>query len=171
MKDKTQEEHRKLLTAAGQGDLARLSALLSDYLSQADTHHVQDVVHAKTGEGLIHVAARGGHLSCLQHLLDAGCQVDQRSLEFKTALHEAAQSGQAEAVRLLLEAGAEVDSLKRADWTPLMLGATKAGRQDNIMGTKSSYLISLFPPESSKSWNYFLNTTIADNTRESLFIY
>ena len=53
--------------------------------------------------------------------------VDQRNLEFKTALHEAAQTGHHEAVRLLLESGAEVDSLKRADWTPLMLAATKAG--------------------------------------------
>ena len=74
MREKTQEQHRKLLTLAGHGDAPGLETLLSDFLAQADTNHVQDVLHAKTGEGLLHVAARGGHLQCLQLLLDVGCQ-------------------------------------------------------------------------------------------------
>ena len=110
------------------GEVGRLQDQLSAYLGQSPSHHVGDVVHPKTGDGLLHVAARGGHLPCLEYLLrTGGCGVDQRNLEFKTALHEAAQTGHHEAVRLLLESGAEVDSLKRADWTPLMLAATKAG--------------------------------------------
>ena len=121
------EQHRKLLSLAGRGDAVSLAADLTKYLSDCPSHHVQDVVHARTGDGLLHVAARGGHVSCLELLLTGGCNVDQRSLEYKTPLHEAAQAGHLEVVRLLLEAGAEVDSLKRADWTPMMLAATKAG--------------------------------------------
>ena len=71
-------------------------------------------------------------MSCIQLLLDRGVGVDQRNLEFKTALHEAAQFGQSEAVRLLLRAGAQVDSLKRADWTPIMLAATKQGNMESV---------------------------------------
>ena len=115
MRDSTKDQHKKLLGFAGRGDIVSLTEGLSQYLSQSSTHHVQDVVHARTGDGLLHVSARGGHLSCLDHCLRAGSHVDQRSLEYKTALHEAAQAGLHEAVRLLLEAGAEVDSLKRAD--------------------------------------------------------
>ena len=128
MRDTRRDQHKRLLSLALNGDVARLEDQLSAYLSESPGHHVGDVLHPKTGDGLLHVAARGGHLPCLQYLLGtAGSCVDQRNLEFKTALHEAAQTGHHEAVRLLLESGAEVDSLKRADWTPLMLAATKAG--------------------------------------------
>ena len=72
MREKTLEQHRKLLTLAGRGDVADLETLLSDFLSQSNSHHVQDVLHARTGEGLLHVAARGGHLACLELLLSAG---------------------------------------------------------------------------------------------------
>jgi len=93
----------------------------------------RDIVHPKTGDGLIHVAARGGNVECLQLLLtEFNVKVDQKNLEFKTALHEAAQFGQTEAVKLLLTAGAQVDSLKRADWTPIMLAATKANNIQSI---------------------------------------
>ena len=128
MRENRRDQHRKLLSLAINGEVVRLEDQLSAYLGESPSQHVGDVVHPKTGDGLLHVAARGGHLPCLEYLLrTAGCGVDQRNLEFKTALHEAAQTGHHEAVRLLLESGAEVDSLKRADWTPLMLAATKAG--------------------------------------------
>lgn len=128
MREVRRDQHKKLLSLAISGEITHLADQLSAYLSECPDHHVGDVVHPKTGDGLLHVAARAGHLPCLQHLVrKVGCQVDQRNLEFKTALHEAAQTGHQDAVRLLLEAGAEVDSLKRADWTPLMLAATKAG--------------------------------------------
>ena len=128
MRETRRDQHKRLLSSAINGDVVRLQEQLAAYLGESPSHHVGDVVHPKTGDGLLHVAARGGHLPCLEHLLRrAGCAVDQRNLEFKTALHEAAQTGHQEAVRLLVESGAEVDSLKRADWTPLMLASSKAG--------------------------------------------
>ena len=128
MRETRRDQHKRLLSLAINGEVVLLQDQLAAYLAESPSQHVGDVLHPKTGDGLLHVAARGGHLPCLELLLrTAGCQVDQRNLEFKTALHEAAQTGHHEAVRLLLQSGAEVDSLKRADWTPLMLAASKAG--------------------------------------------
>jgi ankyrin repeat protein len=71
-------------------------------------------------------AARRGQLEVLRTLLaEHGVPLEHTNTDGKTALHEAAQEGHVDCVRLLLGSGAQVDSLKKADWTPLMLACTK----------------------------------------------
>ena len=55
--------------------------------------------------------------------------LDVRNSEGKTPLHEAAQFARFESVQYLLDHGCDVNALKRADWTPLMLAATRAGEE------------------------------------------
>ena len=114
------------------GDVSALEEALSEHLASSSSPLLSDIVHHKTGDGLLHVAARGGHVPCIQLLLGLGLGVDTRNLEFKTPLHEAAQYGQLAAVQQLLGAGAAVDSLKRADWTPVMLAATRADNEATV---------------------------------------
>ena len=102
------EKHRKILLLSQSGDFKGLEAALEETLACDPGSVISDIVHQKTGDGLLHVAARGGHVACLRLLLDAGAGVDQRNLEFKTPLHEAAQCGHSDAARLLLSAGAQV---------------------------------------------------------------
>ena len=124
--------HRRLLSLSQSGDVSALEEALSEHLASSSSPLLSDIVHHKTGDGLLHVAARGGHVSCIKLLLGLGLGVDTRNLEFKTPLHEAAQCGQLAAVRQLLGAGAAVDSLKRADWTPVMLAATRADNEATV---------------------------------------
>lgn len=50
-----------------------------------------------------------------------------KNSEGKTPLHEASQFARFETVKFLIDHKCEVDALKRADWTPLMLAATRTG--------------------------------------------
>ena len=126
------DKHRRILLLSQSGEYEGLEAALKNLLNADPPSVIGDILHQKTGDGLLHVAARGGHVTCIQLLLDLGVGVDQRNLEFKTSLHEAAQCGHSEAVKLLLRTGAQVDSLKRADWTPLMLASTKQGNMESV---------------------------------------
>jgi ankyrin repeat protein len=130
----SKEQIKCLLTLANSGDLANLKVMLEDCLSISQTARVHDIVHQKSGDGLLHILARCGHTDCLKFLLtQTEVFVDQRNLEDKTALHEAAQYGQDTTIEILLQRGAQVNSLKRADWTPLMLATTK---QNNLACVK-----------------------------------
>ncbi|KAK4882034.1 hypothetical protein RN001_005353 [Aquatica leii] len=82
------------------------------------------VQYEKTGDTVLHIAARLGYLDLLKFFLETS-SVDVKNKDDKTPLHEAAQFSQSEVIALLLEHGATVDALKRADWTPLMLACTK----------------------------------------------
>eukprot|EP00092_Neocalanus_flemingeri_P015085 GFUD01016296.1.p1 GENE.GFUD01016296.1~~GFUD01016296.1.p1 ORF type:complete len:368 (+),score=151.48 GFUD01016296.1:51-1154(+) len=129
----SKEEIKSLLSLANSGNLAKLTVKLADYLAQSPDARVQDIVHHKSGDGLVHILARCGHQDCLTFLLtNTRVFVDQRNLEDKTALHEAAQFGQEKAVEILLQQGAQVNSLKRADWTPLMLATTKVNNVASV---------------------------------------
>jgi len=122
----SKNEIKCLLSLANSGDNKNLTEKLDDFLNKSESARVHDIVHQKSGDGLLHILARFGHTHCLETLLlKPRVFVDQRNLEDKTALHEAAQCGQKEALKLLLKSGAQVNSLKRADWTPLMLAVTK----------------------------------------------
>ena len=84
----------------------------------------------RSGDTIIHILARLGRTSILLMLVERFSSVlnlESTNLEGKRPLHEAAQYGKYETVKLLLTKAVEVDPIKRADWTPLMLAATKVG--------------------------------------------
>ena len=114
-----------LLAAAQQGDVPALLAAAAQ--EEAAGRALGEVVHARSGDCAMHVAARTGRVAAVEAVLRRGVPADVRNLEGKTALHEAAQACQAATATVLLAAGAEVDAIKRADWTPLMLACTKPG--------------------------------------------
>ncbi|XP_046762976.1 ankyrin repeat domain-containing protein 16 isoform X3 [Gallus gallus] len=112
-------EWPRLLTLARQGKLDLLEAALRD----------GDVTNRRcdrSGDTLLHVAARHGHLHLLVLLLETlGMDVEVANGDYKRPLHEAASMGHRECVSYLLAKGASVDCLKRADWTPLMMACTR----------------------------------------------
>ena len=130
-------KHRTLLSACNEGDKTKLIVALGEFFTVDNYVVFSEIVYRKSGDGLLHVLARYGHIDCLSLLLMEWdgrdhVNIEQRNLDGKTALHEAAQSSQGETVKLLLSAGAKVDQLKRADWTPLMLAVTKVGNVDVV---------------------------------------
>ena len=54
------------------------------------------------------VAAKNGHVQCLQRLLELGVDRDPRAEEGMTSLHAAAKMNEVECVKVLLDAGADV---------------------------------------------------------------
>uniref|UniRef100_A0A8D2B0I9 Ankyrin repeat domain-containing protein 16 n=1 Tax=Sciurus vulgaris TaxID=55149 RepID=A0A8D2B0I9_SCIVU len=79
-----------------------------------------------TGDTLLHCAARNGRRDILAYLAEArGMDIEAANRDYKRPLHEAASMGHRDCVRYLLARGATVDSLKKADWTPLMMACTR----------------------------------------------
>uniref|UniRef100_A0A3Q3DBI5 Ankyrin repeat domain-containing protein 16 n=1 Tax=Hippocampus comes TaxID=109280 RepID=A0A3Q3DBI5_HIPCM len=80
----------------------------------------------RSGDTLVHYAARHGHLDILDFLVkEIGTDVEVYNNDYKRPLHEAASMGHLACVSYLLQEGAKVDSLKKADWTPLMMACTR----------------------------------------------
>ncbi|XP_012280593.1 ankyrin repeat domain-containing protein 16 isoform X2 [Orussus abietinus] len=77
----------------------------------------------------LHLAAREGHLHVVKHLCEGwsrpSYRVDVTNNDMKRPLHDAAQFSRSDILKYLIQQGAYVDSLKRGDWTPLMLACTK----------------------------------------------
>ena len=97
-----------------------------------------DAVYPKSGDGILHVICRAGHVHLLRYLRqqtsnDNNFNWAVRNFDGKTPLHDACQSGQAEVTEFLLtqlqpgRVVLMVNALKLADWTPLMLACTKPG--------------------------------------------
>lgn len=71
----------------------------------------------RSGDTLLHYAARHGHLDVVQYLVEqVGLEVEATNNDYKRPLHEAASMSHLACVSYLLEEGAKVDSLKKADW-------------------------------------------------------
>ncbi|KAM6293483.1 ankyrin repeat domain-containing protein 16 isoform 2-T3 [Porphyrio hochstetteri] len=82
--------------------------------------------HGRSGDTLLHHAARHGRQDVLIYLVEVlGMDVEVCNSDYKRPLHEAASMGHGECVSYLLERGASVDCLKKADWTPLMMACTR----------------------------------------------
>uniref|UniRef100_A0A493T3U4 Ankyrin repeat domain 16 n=1 Tax=Anas platyrhynchos platyrhynchos TaxID=8840 RepID=A0A493T3U4_ANAPP len=80
----------------------------------------------RSGDTLLHLAARHGHLHLLAWLLEElELDIEVANGDYKRPLHEAASAGHGECVSYLLAKGACVDALKRGDWTPLMMACTR----------------------------------------------
>ncbi|XP_062338799.1 ankyrin repeat domain-containing protein 16 [Osmerus eperlanus] len=79
----------------------------------------------RSGDTLLHYAARHGHLAVLKFLIkDIGMDIELYNNDYKRGLHEAASMGHKECVSFLIKECAKVDCLKKADWTPLMMACT-----------------------------------------------
>lgn len=71
----------------------------------------------RSGDTLLHYAARHGHLDVVEYLLQrVGMDVEVYNNDYKRPLHEAASMSHQDCVSYLLREGAKVDSLKKADW-------------------------------------------------------
>ncbi|KAA8578054.1 hypothetical protein FQN60_018676, partial [Etheostoma spectabile] len=80
----------------------------------------------RSGDTLLHYAARRGHLDLVGYLVtQVGMDVEVCNHDYKTPLHEAASMSHEACVSYLLRQGAQVDCLKKADWTPLMMACTR----------------------------------------------
>ena len=74
----------------------------------------------------MHEAARNGHVSCLEALLDAGAPTSQPNQRGYTPLHYAAHQGFVPCVHALLDAGADVNArVHDTGWTPLHWAASR----------------------------------------------
>lgn len=71
----------------------------------------------RSGDTLLHYAARKGHLDIVEYLIkQVGMDVEVYNNDYKRPLHEAASMSHQACVSYLLREGAKVDGLKKADW-------------------------------------------------------
>ncbi|XP_062990032.1 ankyrin repeat domain-containing protein 16 [Elgaria multicarinata webbii] len=80
----------------------------------------------RSGDTLLHYAARHGRLNILSYLVETlDTDIELFNNDYKQPLHEAASMGHRDCVLYLLDRGAAVDCLKKGDWTPLMMACTR----------------------------------------------
>ena len=120
-------KYRELINSVHHNDMQKFKEILcqSDY-------HPRSCVYSKTKDSLIHVIAQLGRVEFLQFIAsqfpeDIQELFECKNVDGKTPLHEASQNVQTDIITLLLVHNVQVDPIKRADWTPLMLAATKTG--------------------------------------------
>lgn len=115
---------RSLVKLTQEGDLVSLE----NFINSLDCGSVQAVISkhfGRSGDTLMHYAARHGHLEIVKYLHKRGMHVEVYNNDYKRPLHEAASMEHADCVKYLLQNGATADSLKKADWTPLMMACTR----------------------------------------------
>lgn len=94
-------------------------SLLKEEIEKADnlSKEVRRMHFGRSGDTLLHYAARHGHLSILSYLVETlEMDVELFNSDYKRPLHEAASMGHRDCVLYLLDQGAAVDCLKKADW-------------------------------------------------------
>ncbi|KAM3588019.1 uncharacterized protein V6R79_019289 [Siganus canaliculatus] len=120
------ENNLKLLVKLTQeGQLSSLKEQMT--LGGLDAVQTVSIKHfGRSGDTLLHYAARHGHLDIVEYLIQrVGMDVEVYNNDYKRPLHEAASMSHQACVSYLLQQGAMVDSLKKADWTPLMMACTR----------------------------------------------
>ena len=115
---------REFLTAASQGNIAKL-AELADKVN-IDAHLSED------GETALHRAASRGHLKAVTLLLDRGAKVDAVDGEDVTPLILASYRGQTAVVKLLLERGAAVNAQEKRNGLSSLSHAVGRGDKDLV---------------------------------------
>uniref|UniRef100_A0A8C1VNQ8 Ankyrin repeat domain-containing protein 16 n=1 Tax=Cyprinus carpio TaxID=7962 RepID=A0A8C1VNQ8_CYPCA len=115
---------KHLIKAIQLGELCTVRQQLSEHVNK---HSVIYTQFGKSGDTLLHYAARHGHLDILHYLVEElNMNIEVYNNDYKRALHEASSMSQYECVRYLIARGAKIDSLKKADWyTPLMMACTR----------------------------------------------
>lgn len=107
---------KRLVKLTQEGRLTCLQKHIASWSSEA-TASISGKHFGRSGDTLLHYAARHGHLDVMKFLIQQlGADVEVFNNDYKRPLHEAASMGHEECVDFLLQEGANVDSLKRADW-------------------------------------------------------
>ncbi|TNN45673.1 Ankyrin repeat domain-containing protein 16 [Liparis tanakae] len=116
---------RLLAKLAQEGPLSSMEEAISSGGSAA-VQTAGGMHFGRSGDTLLHFAARRGHLDIVEYLVEQlGADVEVHNNDYKRPLHEAASMSHQACVSYLLREGAAVDSLKKADWTPLMMACTR----------------------------------------------
>ncbi|XP_016139601.1 ankyrin repeat domain-containing protein 16-like [Sinocyclocheilus grahami] len=114
---------KHVIKAIQHGELCTVRQHLNEHVNK------QSVIYThfgKSGDTLLHYAARHGHMEIVRYLVEElNMDVEVYNNDYKRALHEASSMSQYECVRYLIARGAKIDSLKKADWTPLMMACTR----------------------------------------------
>ncbi|XP_029318214.1 ankyrin repeat domain-containing protein 16 isoform X2 [Cottoperca gobio] len=121
------DEHtlKVLVKLTQEGQLSSLEKRIT-LGGSASAQTVSSKHFGRSGDTLLHYAARKGHLDIVEYLVKrVGVDVEVYNNDYKRPLHEAASMGHQACVSYLLREGAKVDSLKKADWTPLMMACTR----------------------------------------------
>ncbi|CAG9770731.1 unnamed protein product [Ceutorhynchus assimilis] len=125
----------KILKEVQHGDISTLQS----FNLENPCFHWSSISYEKTGDTILHVAARLGYVTIIHYLLDEfyPCAVNVRNKDDKTALHEAAQFAQLQSILKLCSFRADVNALRRGDWTALMLACTKVQSESNLLIAKA----------------------------------
>ncbi|XP_059158002.1 ankyrin repeat domain-containing protein 16-like [Physella acuta] len=90
-------------------------------------------IHKKTGDTIVHIACRYGSHKILKYVRESDKNYvrlfEVCNNDGKRPLHDAAQYSHPNCLQILLESKVQVDSLKKGDWTPLMLACTKSSTE------------------------------------------
>ncbi|XP_068163381.1 ankyrin repeat domain-containing protein 16 [Antennarius striatus] len=116
---------KQLMKLTQEGQFSSLEKRITSGGSAA-AQSVRITHFGRSGDTLLHYAARQGHSDIVEYLVGVvGMDVEVHNNDYKRPLHEAASMGHQSCVRCLLQRGATVDCLKKADWTPLMMSCTR----------------------------------------------
>lgn len=126
VQSRTDEGLTPALVACQGNSPAALSRLL------AERPDVLRDVDLLSGAPSLTVAVTSKSTACLALLLDAGCDIEARDVEGRTALMRAAAAGDAAIVQPLLLAGAEVDAQASGCGRTALLFAASEGQADAV---------------------------------------
>lgn len=107
---------KQLVKLTQEGQLSSLEKLIT-LGGSAAMETVSNKHFGRSGDTLLHYAARLGHLDIVEYLIKrVGMDVEVYNNDYKRPLHEAASMSHQACVSYLLRDGAKVDRLKKADW-------------------------------------------------------